>query len=1079
MKPLMQHILLAVCLLCAHITHAQVREGAAFSLSQVSDSLFWVDFRLGDIALRPASDSLVAIEADGMAILAPRAGLPALPQASRLLALPRGSRIAIGRTETSQPRQLAPTDGNSRRLLPYAGASVKDREPQMPAPDKDTYGNNSWYSAGAPVEVEDLGVMADHQLYRITVHPVRCLPSTATLELTDTITATLTVHPTATLLRSTATRDKYLIVSRPEFRDGLQDFVRWKRQQGFAVAEIYATTHLRDSVRALVATHFSPDSAEWPRYMLLVGDAAQLQSFIGTVHPSGTESHTTDLYYAEHTGDYLPDALLGRWPVNDTAELRAVAEKTLRYEQCRNLDTGWLSRVLLVAGEEDEPPAPQSTNGQVNYLAREIKLAHPALDTLTYRNPASGSQRSAILHDLGQGATLLNYTAHCTTGGWTSPAVSFTNIDTLQLSQPLLFVNNCCQSNSFGGTCFGEQLLRAPDGGAIGVIGATNSTLWEEDYYWAVGPKLPIGLQPDYIAERPGAFDRWIGRTGDVATQGGLLVAGNLAVSAFGSPNDRFYWEIYCLLGDPSLEPWVGAPQSLDCHIADGNPRNGATSLHLTGTPGATVTAMQHDTVLGIARIGEQGTAAMELNRSLDTLPLVLTATASDHRPRIDTLSVDMVDGLGVALRDIAVTDSNVSFRLENIGTLPLHHLQYALVQPDAAADSCALILEQTASVDTLEPHQSVRVSLPVHITAVGQLPFWRARLLARDSSGTTLCSLGLRRTMSVRYPKASFRLLDAAGTLCPDRSYRLQTTIDGDMDSASLLLTAYPAGDTLLLEPLSDSVSTLPFSTPDTLTHLHVETTLRLGNHVNHQQYWLVAGHRMDSFEEGLGSHPWQSGGSAPWQLDSSMVHEGHFSLRSGAIGPLQTSDLTIELLLPQSDTLVYWARTSSEERHDRLQIYIDGERRSNEMSGESQWRRHRVMLSEGRHTVTWRYVKDGSDDAGSDCAWLDDIRMPLALWYTACGWFGVPDALGIVPTDSLDRLDLYPNPTSGRVILRASQPGMLTVTDLMGRTVYSTQVAACDILDLSHLPDGIYLMQMLSPSGAANQKIIIRHQP
>ena len=35
---------------------------------------------------------------------------------------------------------------------------------------------------------------------------------------------------------------------------------------------------------------------------------------------------------------------------------------------------------------------------------------------------------------------------------------------------------------------------------------------------------------------------------------------------------------------------------------------------------------------------------------------------------------------------------------------------------------------------------------------------------------------------------------------------------------------------------------------------------------------------------------------------------------------------------------------------------------------------------MSKGKHTVEWRYVKDGETSAGGDCAWIDMISFPPA---------------------------------------------------------------------------------------------------
>ena len=178
-----------------------------------------------------------------------------------------------------------------------------------------------------------------------------------------------------------AEKDVLFIVSRPQFCQGLQPFVQWKRQEGFDVVELYADTNSCTLVKEMMNNRWPATSGRWPEYTLLVGDHEQLEAYIGSISMDD-EAHFTDLYYANFTGDYMPETMLGRWPVNDTAELRIVVEKTLRYEQFREMDTLQLKRVLLVAGREYGNPAPTTTNGQVNYLKREVTLAHPDMDTL-------------------------------------------------------------------------------------------------------------------------------------------------------------------------------------------------------------------------------------------------------------------------------------------------------------------------------------------------------------------------------------------------------------------------------------------------------------------------------------------------------------------------------------------------------------------------------------------------------------------------------------------------------------------------------------------------------------------------
>jgi len=122
-----------------------------------------------------------------------------------------------------------------------------------------------------------------------------------------------------------------------------------------------------------------------------------------------------------------------------------------------------------------------------------------------------------------------------------------------------LWVGNCCRSNRFSESeCFGEAALRVSNKGAVGYIGATDYSYWDEDYWWAVGFKT-VSANPSYNASHLGAFDRLfhthIESTANwYSTQGQLVIGGNLAVQESTSSRKLYYWEIYHLMGDPSLE---------------------------------------------------------------------------------------------------------------------------------------------------------------------------------------------------------------------------------------------------------------------------------------------------------------------------------------------------------------------------------------------------------------------------------------------------------------------------------------------------------------------------------------------
>ena len=1058
-------IVLIVWLLSLSTAVAQQGGNASLRVAGNSQEGYVASFTIGHFSVGTGDNHYGLLQADGMTAGNGEVGKPDLPTLSTLVRLPRGSRLALS-TMTGEETTWDSAVHRGWPLAPVVGAHVKNGAWPGYNPDKKTYSTDAYYRGGDAIEVKHIGTMGREEVYRVTVRPVAYNPVSGSLRFYSTLSATLELTPSELVAPDTTLPVRYLVVSRPEFGEGLQPFVQWKRQEGFEVEEIYADTNKRDVVKALIESRWEDAEGRWPGYILLVGDVAKLQSYLGTTRPEGLNNHATDLYYAEHTGDYLPDALIGRWPVNDTAELRAVVEKTLRYEQCNNLDSNMLRRALLVAGRENSNPAPTTTNGQVNYLKHRLTAMRPTMDTMCYYNPTSENQRDEILADIALGTSFVNYTAHCTTGGWSRPGVGFTTVDTLGCMQPTLYINNCCLSNSFDGTCFGELLLRKPQGGAIGVIGATNSTLWNEDYYWAVGPKHPFSLEPAYDCLHPGAFDMWLDSA--TATQGGLMAAGNLSVTAFGSPYDKFYWEIYCLLGDPSLRPYTGAPRTITLWVPD-SLTVGATSTRISGTNGATVTAMQGGRLLGKALLDQHRSTEIRFNQALDTLPVIFTATMTQAKPVTDTTYMAQPVGLAVAFHDISVADTTVDFTLANIGNDTVFDLAVQLLCDD---DSPVTFSETTQIIDTLLPASERPIHMSVNVLRWEQL--WKGTLTAYGTNGYVECGeMHLHGRLGGLPPTLKFNLLTQdsvdAATIEASRNYLLRTVAEGLYDSLNVTLSALPTLYTLVNQ---QSMCVAGFTTPDTITHLHIEATVTRGNYRHDYDLWLIAGSRVDSFEEGCSSFPWDRNSLRPWIIDSTEHHSGAFSMRSAPIGGRQTSDLALNLSLSADDSIIFWARTSSEQNYDKLGFYIDAMHQMS-LSGNTGWRRCSFPVAAGSHRLLWRYVKDDSGNTGSDCAWIDDVQMPMAQWDSVYGWFGsfaVPLAID-TPVTSLEQTPtVTPNPTNG--IVTITEALSITILDLYGR---QRLTCAGPVADLRALPAGSYIA-VIDTGSTTVYKLIIK---
>jgi hypothetical protein len=302
-----------------------------------------------------------------------------------------------------------------------------------------------------------------------------------------------------------------------------------------------------------------PSGYSAPIYALLVGDVGEIPAF----QMSG---HVTDLYYFDYTGDNLPDVFYGRFSATNISQLAHQIEKTIEYENNTMPDPSYLYKAVLIAGADNTWMT--YSNGQMNYASNEYFNSTNGIIAYTYLQPepSGGNYASNIKSNISAGVGVANYTAHCSSSGWYSPQFSTSDIANLTNNHKYgLWVGNCCESCRFEiSECFGEAALRAQNKGAVGYIGASDLTYWSEDFWWSVGFKT-VSLNPNYNSNHLGAYDHLFHTHNEPAsewcnTQGQLILGGNLAVQESTSSRKLYYWEIYHLMGDPSLNIKMACP---------------------------------------------------------------------------------------------------------------------------------------------------------------------------------------------------------------------------------------------------------------------------------------------------------------------------------------------------------------------------------------------------------------------------------------------------------------------------------------------------------------------------------------
>lgn len=117
-----------------------------------------------------------------------------------------------------------------------------------------------------------------------------------------------------------------------------------------------------------------------------------------------------------------------------------------------------------------------------------------------------------------------------------------------------------------------------------------------------------------------------------------------------------------------------------------------------------------------------------------------------------------------------------------------------------------------------------------------------------------------------------------------------------------------------------------------------------------------------------------WTTGGRGLWYGQTWTWNTGGSSAKSDTIANSQETNLQNTVNGP--GTLYFTWLVSSEAGFDRLQFYIDGVFQ-NQISGTPPWEDKSYYIGPGSHTVTWKYIKDGSISSFADAGYVDNVRF------------------------------------------------------------------------------------------------------
>ena len=468
---------------------------------------------------------------------------------------------------------------------------------------------------------------------------------------------------------------KMLVIANRMFENCIQNWVAWKTLKGIYVdvnyTDVIGTT--AEEIQSFIRERYAEDA---PTFLMIMGDQAQ-------VAPSGIGSKTgcvTDLLYSSVDDDQFPDMFHSRLSAETVAEMTAMLNKGMEYEQYTMPDPSYLNNVLFVAGYDNtgwditvgRPTVWYATNYYYNAdhgFANVNEFSHGSFENCyTYLNSGVG---------------FANYTAHGTESSWMNPEFTVDDVSNLTNEHKyFLAMGNCCKTGNWGfeTPCFGEAMTRAENKGAYAYIGSCPSTTWFNDYYFGVGATTHAdGTMPTFEETTMGCYDA-IWRNDAYHTVCAILYTGNLAgnaARALGYPvhcNPLYYWQAYHVLGDGSIMPYRVQPIANNVSHLDILPI-GIDTYEVDAIPGSYVAISKDGELLGTALVGESGRAYVPITPVTTACNVTICVTAPQRIPYIVTVPAATVEGPYISADSFTPTAAHVgdtidlSINFKNVGT--------------------------------------------------------------------------------------------------------------------------------------------------------------------------------------------------------------------------------------------------------------------------------------------------------------------------------------------------------------------------------------------------------------------------
>jgi hypothetical protein len=630
----------------------------------------------------------------------------------------------------------------------------------------------------------------------------------------------------------------------------------------------------------------------------------------------------------------------------------------------------------------------------------------------------TGGTAAVVNTNLNAGAFILQHRDHGMETGWGEPSYVNSSIDGLNNVGKLSYIMsvNCLTGKyNYSSECFAEKFHRYKyqnkNAGCVGILAAseTSYSFVNDTYVWGMYDNMWPNFMPAY---------------GAMFQERGILPAfGNAAGKYFlqqsswpyNTSNKIVTYHLFHHHSDAFLTIFSEVPQQLTVNHPEVIIAT-ATTFNVTADAGSFIALTANGQIIGTGN-GTGAPAAIPVVPPAigTTVKIVVTkqnyyrhyssaVVISAENPYVitDTYTVNDPAGNNNQALDFG-EDAFLSVAEKNLGNNPAQNVTVTL----SVTDPYITFTDNTEAYPTIPSQQAVTVENGFKVHIASNVPDgYQKMVTAVATNGTDTWTSYF--TLQVRAPKlvAGAMIIDDSqggngnGRLDAGENAIIKiSTQNAGMSTATVVTASISLSSGLItlnnstselgtITPLGTAVAEFSVSVDPAApagVSINVDYTAVSGAYTAQRTYVVQAGLLVEDWESGdFSKFSWQSSGNLPWTLTQDSPFEGVYSAKSGAIGNSQNTQLVLTYNVPVNDSIKFYYKTSCEPTLDGLKFYIDNTIKGT-FSGTNPWTYAAYPVTAGTHTFKFIYAKNGSNQVGSDCAWLDFIVLPLPQYTTS----------------------------------------------------------------------------------------------